>query len=377
MKKLLFLVFSVILFAPFLALAAQYQAPVGQDVNVEKETKNLYTAGINVNVNKIVSGDLTVLAQTINIKSDVEQSVYMLGSTINLDADVAQNVKIAGAQINITSKVGQDLIILGQSVNIGSESIINGDLVVVGQNIIIDGKIDGFTKIIGESVTINGDLQSSDIKATKTLTLGPAGIINENLDYKSPVSINIQPGGQVLGETNYNQIKENGSFLDSLKRTSALSRVLGPIGIIIAGIILIYLIPRKSRELVKTSVGNFWKSIGIGILGLILPTVVFGILLVTFIGGWVAMILLTLYALVIMLAIIYGAVVLGSLITKLINKTKKIEVTWKEIVIGEIVLAILAFIPVLGGLVSFVLMILALGAILILMGRGIKAEQAK
>lgn len=377
MKKLLFFILSFVLFVPFLAVAAQYQKPVGQNVNVNEKTRNLYTAGINVNIDKEVTGDLSVLAQTLNIRSQVNQSVYAFGSTINLDGNILQNAKIAGGQITVKSKIGQDLIILGQNINIDESSSVNEDLVIVGQNVTINGTVLGFTKIIAENITINGKLLNTNIRASKSLVLGPTGLIRENLDYQSPNQIIIQPGGKVLGKTNYTQIKSGTSFFDAMKQKAALSRILGPIGIIIAGIILIYLMPKKSKELVETSSGSFWKSIGIGILGLILPLVAFGILLATFIGGWVAMILITVYALIIMIAVIYGAVILGALITKAINKSKKFEVTWKEILIGEIILAILAFIPVLGGLISFILMVLALGAIIILVGKGIKAEHVK
>jgi hypothetical protein len=366
------------LLTPVFVFSAQTQpADKNADVTVNKETKNLYIAGKNVLINNIVKGDLVAAGQNIDIDNIVNQSLIAIGQKVNIGKNIKQNAKILAADTVFSGSVGQDLIIAGQNINLLEGSSVLEDLIIAGQNITIDTSVGGLTTIYGDKVVLGGKyLQSVKVKAKTSLTVSDNTMVSGTLNYSAPQEATISSSAQIA-KTEFTKIAASGSFFSDFQKSRLISKVLSPIALIIAGLVLIYLIPKKSLSFVKLSVEGFWKNLGIGLLALFLPVIAFFILLVTFVGGWLASILILLYILLLVLSSIYGSIILGSFITKLINKEKEYSVGWKEVVIGGILMGILRFIPGIGSLVLFIFMILALGAILIQMGQGIKSEHAK
>ena len=85
------------------------------------------------------------------------------------------------------------------------------------------------------------------------------------------------------------------------------------------------------------------------------------LLMVSFVGIGVALLLLALYLLLIMLSYVYAGLIAGSVLLRLV--TKKTSATWKAAILGMFALYLLTLIPFVGGLVAFVLMLVAAGAL--------------
>jgi hypothetical protein len=60
---------------------------------------------------------------------------------------------------------------------------------------------------------------------------------------------------------------------------------------------------------------------------------------------------------------IYGTIILGSLVKKLVTKGKGYEISWSVVLVGVILMVILKLIPVVGWFVGLTLFVIAIGSV--------------
>ena len=85
--------------------------------------------------------------------------------------------------------------------------------------------------------------------------------------------------------------------------------------------------------------------------------------MLTFIAIPFSLFALALYGIGILLALVYAPIVLGSYIHKIYKRPEELVVSWKTIVTGSVALALIGLIPILGGIISYAVLLIALGGI--------------
>ena len=126
---------------------------------------------------------------------------------------------------------------------------------------------------------------------------------------------------------------------------------------------LLYLFRSVTQRVVRESLSSFWKSLGIGLIALIIVPIIAIILLVTLVGVWLGFITGLLYIVSILLAISFASINFGSWLGKLITKSSNYSVSWKVVVGGVIALALVKLIPVIGTLFCLIFTLISFGAI--------------
>ena len=97
--------------------------------------------------------------------------------------------------------------------------------------------------------------------------------------------------------------------------------------------------------------------------GILVATPVLIILLtLTFVGIGLALLLLVLYALLVLLALLYAGIFIGSLFARRFRGRS--EVLWRDGMLGTLALSLIAFIPFVGLFIIILLTVFVAGALL-------------
>lgn len=350
MKKI-FLAFLVVLM-PTLVFAADITS--GDTVSIEKAQKNPIVFSTTANINSNIEGDLTVFAQNINLNNPVAGSVYIFGQTVNVNAPVGNRLIIGAADAVVKSEIKGDLIIAGGNVTIDNSAKIDGDVFAYGNNVNIKGLIEGNlstggSKVVFDSAVIKGNVavQSSQISLSDNSQISGA------LKYKSTQEMSL-PGAAVKGGISFEQTRPKTSAL-------AYSIVGSMVMLIIAGLLMMWLTGSRLDNLVETSAKKFGSIWVTGLLVAIIAPLVMMLLIISYVGIYSFVILLAFYVLAWLVGYVYGAVLLGKTLVRLISKSKTIKDEWAGVVFGPIVLILLGLIPVIGGLIKFILSVAGVG----------------
>ena len=142
---------------------------------------------------------------------------------------------------------------------------------------------------------------------------------------------------------------------------------------LVAALLISLVFTKCSTTLVKNSITDFWKTLLMGLVLLVIVPIVVVLCFMTIVGVLIGVIILLMYILAIIIGSVYGGIILGSLLFKHLSgkKKKDIKLTWYTALIGVIVLHALSLIPFVGWIIGFVFFLVGLGSIgKILYGNG-------
>ena len=364
-----------------IAIAAEFVGPSQDSGNVtiplDSQHKNLYVAGGNVLVNGKTLGDLYVAGGNVTVEGDVEADLVVAGGSLYINGMVGGDVRSAGGDIIINSKVAGDVIIFGGTVSLTEKASVGGDLVVNSGEAEISSPVEGKLIANGGIVNINSAIKGSvSIMADQQFKVGPKAVFTGDAKYKAPVEAQISEGAQT-GNLQYEKISGKGK--NHAGRAFAgimtIGFVIKILAMVIAGLLLIQLFPKKSTELVHGVESKFWPNMGLGFLGFVLMVLVPFLLIFTLVGFYVAILGFLLLSLWSLVAVLLSMTFVGSWVNKKLMKKSELIVDWQAILIGVVLVSVVMIIPVLGFLLFVLIFFASFGTILRHIGTIIKNQK--
>lgn len=314
-----------------------------------------YAAGGTVTIDANVNGDVIAAGGTVTVGNRIQQDVMAFGGTVTVRGRVDDDVRAAGGNVTIDATVGDDTLASGGNVTLTSDARVGGDALLAGGVININGTVDGDLKAAGGNVTINGTIHGNvDLEADQ-VSIAPGARIDGKLNYRSPTKGSINKDAVIRGKTTYTESKHY--------RPHPAARFLSVITFSVAGIVWLLLFPRFTSATTARMGKEFWKNLGLGFALLVATPVAFILLMISFVGVWVGLPLLAIYLVSLVLAYLLAAFFVAETGARLLRyETGTRGRIMLALVVALVLLAAIRFIPVLGGLVTFLLMLTALGA---------------
>jgi len=369
MKKLFMLMFAVLttvgLALPVWAApnfiagdneqAVTINAPLGDDT---------YVGASTAIVNSGIDGDLIIGANDAQINSQVEGDLWAGANSIVINNRIVGDARIGAGKVVINSTVDDDVIVGTADLTIGEKGVIKGDLIAGSAHVVVNGKILGNAKIAGGEVTLNS-------------------VIGGNVEIKTDNKVLIMPGTKIGGELSYWAPQENPDFIkyakkvvyhSKAKRSSvpmmdAFMWMIPAVGIgfllwkliclALLGAVIIWLMPKLLSRVIVLIKHNYWTAFWQGLVFTIGVPVLMFVLAVTIIGAPLSILLGLAYGLMMIFGYVSAVTLVGSWLIKKADKTWTRQLL--AFVVGAIVYAIIAVIPVIGCLVVFVLMMMGIG----------------
>jgi len=369
LNKIFVFALAIAMFLPFSTLAATMKA--GQEVHVQKGENvkdNLYIAAGNVSVGSDVFGDLLAVGGNVLLSKDVSQDISAAGGSVTILGGSGGDVRAAGGNILIAGKMAGDLLAAGGTVVVSSDVTVGKDAVIAGGQITLDGDVSGNVSITGGVATINGHVKGNvKTRTDGKLTLGSGAVIDGNLEYsaRSQDSLVVNEGALVKGETSFSEIaipqkSDVKKFIPAIIGTFILFKILA---LLVSALILVFLFRRFSNTLLENTMKKPLEVLGKGFIALVVIPAASILLFVTLIGMPLGIILLLSYAILVTISCIYAGVLFGAWLSMVLRKSHQLSITWKSVVGGVLLLAVVRFVPVIGWLVAFFVFLLVLGSL--------------
>ncbi|PIR83073.1 hypothetical protein COU19_02815 [Candidatus Kaiserbacteria bacterium CG10_big_fil_rev_8_21_14_0_10_56_12] len=329
---------------------------------------NAYTAGTSVVITAPTAGDLSVAGGSIVSAGVVGEDALLLGGSVNSRAAVKGDFRAVSGTITIEDTVGGDLVAIGYRVDDAARA--GGSVLVIAGNASITNGAMGPVVIYANNVFLSGNFAGNvHVVSGGAVTLAPGTTIHGTFSYQAPEIARGLDAAVIDGGTQYT----NASLIPDVGTSRALAvaslgiflliRILG--ALILAGL-LAGLFPRFAgviaEQAVSRSTRSFLLTTLLGLAALIATPIVLMIIALTFVGFGVALLLGILYALLVVLSIMYAGILLGNLcVRRFLHRT---TVEWHDGVLGMLVLSLIVLVPVIGWLVAAVLTAFVAGKIL-------------
>jgi cytoskeletal protein CcmA (bactofilin family) len=219
---------------------------------------DLYLLGGTVTVDGTVDGDLVAMGGDVQLTGSVGGDLLAAGGTVVIDGSVVGDARVAAGRLTVSGKVGKDLAVAVGEATISGQGAVGGDVILAAGQATVSGSVAG--SVEGSAGTY---AQSGTVGGTVDVTGGPAA----QPVHRQTAAVAI--GGAI--------------------RHFVVVRLFGALGL--------WLLPRAMRAADELVRRRTLPALGFGLLGC-----------AVYVVGAIALVLL-----IVLLAILFGVLTLGSL----------------------------------------------------------------
>lgn len=326
-------------------------------------TGDIYMAGATVQVLADVEGDVVVAGGSVTIVNSVSDDVLAAGGTVSITANVDDDIRSAGGSVVVTGNVGDDAVIAGGSVTLGPGSTVGGRAWLAGGTITVAGNVGQELKAAGGEIILAGTIDGDVELYAESIEIQPSAVVKGNLTYSAPKEAVVHEGARIEGVVTWQELD--------------LRRDLGGPGwgfagtlvfflsLAVSAIVLFLIYPHLSTSVVQRLQHAPLMSFGIGLVVLFATPFVVLMLLVSVLGVPLGLIVLALYFVALVAGLLVGIIWIGDFGFRRLGKTPD-ESKWIRawsIVAAAAILLIISFVPFIGSLVIFLVLLLGIGAL--------------
>ncbi len=291
-----------------------------------------------------VEGDLAVTAGTVVVRGTVDGDLTTFGGDVTVAGTVTGDLDVFSGNVRITGTVEGDVEAFAGNVVLAEGGTVAGSFEAAGGNVLVNGRVGGSAAV-----------------GAGTLELGPSANVSGDIEYDAETFAR-DPAARVGGE-----IRE-------VSRVGVGPRLAPPAGTgvvygflvnLLAGVLLLAAFPRFSRGVADRARSSPLPTGLAGLVVLVGVPVVLVLLLITIVGIPLALVGGLLFGVLLWVGYVYGAFAVGDWLVGFAD----VDSRWVALLAGLVVVAVLSRIPILGGLVSLLIVLLGVGAVAYGIGR--------
>lgn len=336
--------------------------PAGETID-----DTLIALGDSIEIDGTVTGDLIALGRRVVIRGAVDGQLVTAARTVDIEGSLGGSVLGFAQTLTVRDgKIARNLFGFGQQVTASGDVTIGGNAVVFGSNAALAGTVSsdvyGFAGELDVSSAVGGDLTAY---AGTVRVLGPARIDGDVVAHvQSESALQVSSGATISG-TVRTEIEDGlAREKPSVAREAAgflASQVVRFGAAFVTGLILLWLVPPLKRMSLD-SAGEVVTSAGVGLVTLVAVPIIALMTAVTLIGLPIAI----LGVLVWLVWIYFAKIVLAQFIgRKLFDRTDRSRHFALTLLVGLLLVFLAINIPLLGGLLNFLMTITGLGMLVI------------
>jgi hypothetical protein len=322
--------------------------------------------------------DLFASGGAITVQGRVAQDTHVTGFTVDVEADTVGNVYAAGASVTLRAAIGQDLSAAGFTVRTAPTAITQGNARLAGGTVTIDGPVKGALIAAGGEVILNAPVEGDVWLIGQSVSFGPSAKIAGTLRYSAPDAVTIptsviaadrvtfeeidrtemmQNMGEAWRDRDFGVMPTFMSLFAGFLMTLAFFVVLGAI--------FLAFMPRRVEALRQSAQARSGLTILLGVIGLSMLFGLVPISAMTLVG--IPLVPFVILALIVFWTLGYmlGAYVVAMRLLRAFggSDAPNMPVRLFALALGVTAIAVLNFIPFVGWLANFALVLLGGGAI--------------
>ena len=356
---------NVALLIGAMILTAQLQSRAQENDETGEVTidlgKDRFAAGQDITVTHGVVGDLLAAGREIIVDEKIGGDAVAAGGTIRLNGNVSDNAYAAGGRVFLNGTIARNARFAGGNVEIAPSARIEGGASIAARQARVNGAIGSYLQAAGGILYLDGPVGGDVDASARQIELGPNARINGKLRYRTNGVLKQDPGAQVLGGIEQLPFRMHRA---PIARGLALFIFwFWTFGLMVL-VAVLFLLPGFTNVIgtLETRPG---ASALLGFALLVCIPIASLILLITLIGAPLALLSIAAYFALLLVGYIAAAAAIGDLLLKGLRHKTAETAGWRiaAAICGVFIIALLGRIPMLGGLIVFVALIMGIGAV--------------
>lgn len=300
-----------------------------------------------------------VAGNKVTNKANVDGISLVAGNEVILEGSAPYGF-YAGNIVTVNENISKDMFVAGNNITIGEYAVIGRDVYIMGNTIKINTNVSRDLRIGGESVNLSGITIGGDAYiAAEEIILDENTVITGKLTYPEKAKITGLDSATIgsVETKKYDEAVIEYNFIDSV-----YDFIVSAVAAFIVIVALFFVIPNSKEKLnkVELKISSIAKITGIGLLVLIVMPIISLFALFTGFLTPLALIAFAIYIISIYLSSLLVYYIIGNVFT---NKVFKKDNTYLALACGIVLTKLVKLIPVIGGLISAIVLFYGLGLI--------------
>jgi len=321
------------------------------------------------------NGDAWLAGWHVSLSGPVRDDVAMAGISVSATAPIGGDLRAAGRDVAISGPIGGEAVIFGSSVQVLGTASIAGDLIIYAEEITMNGTVGGKVSLHANRIVMNGHVVGAALlEAAYDLKVGEAAVIEGTSSYRNVKPI-IFPAG--IPNAKYEGVlrNEDGRGVSVRQERSGFGKWAMSLAMAIVAGLAFFLISRRTlKALAEEGHKSFWSRCGLAFLTMVALPITLIITICTIIGIPVALLAMIAYGVLCLVAWALVGTLVGILVSHRLPKLAHREFDWLTVVGGTVVLHVVTAMPILGGLIGFVVFLAAQGVVIMTCWRIVAAK---
>jgi len=359
---------------PGLALATlflSFSAPALADEARLAFGGDQYVAGQTASVTEAATHDVFAAGYDVSLKAPVTGDAHLAGFNVTSDAAVSGDIYAGGSTINLQGSIGGDLTAFGSSIAVRSAAPVAGNVRLAGATVTLSAPIGGSALITAQTLNLDSTIAGDLNFFGDSITFGPGAKVTGKVTIQAPKAITVPESVATADRVTFTPLVAPDYASEAGKTAEHVVRSVWPavwatglwwLLLAVVGLVFITLGARFVAALEVAAARRPFRRLGLGllvfaaVLGLVpvFALTIIGIVLLPFVFIFVFIACALAY-----LAGTYlvGARIGGALLP-LDSNLKRLGV----LVVSIIVAGLLGMVPVIGWLVTLLLLVFGFGA---------------
>lgn len=324
----------------------------------------MFAAGGKVEVRDRVAGDAFLAGGRVSLDGVVAGDAFAVGGKVSVNKNVDQDLYAVGGNIVVVGDIGQHVRAAGGDITIAPNANIGGKATLAGGHIEIKGAVGSHLTGAAESVEIDAPIKGNVELSARDIDIGPHADIGGTLTYWSAQPARIDPAAKIAGAVQHHAV----DMPRGMHHMGMAALVVGSMFVFLAfavlGGLLLLLLPNFTGTVERAFASSPGKSFLLGLAVFFVLPLVAILFMLTIIGIPFGLLLFFVYPLVLMIGYVTAAFFIGDRAVSALRKDKPLTAGYRILGLAGalVLLALLQALPLIGGVIAFVVVLMGLGA---------------
>lgn len=326
-----------------------------------------FAAGGSVELKSEVAGDAFLAGGDVSVHAPIAGDAFVAGGHVDVYDAIGKGLYVAGGSVLLAGSVGRGARVAGASIEVAPGAMLKGTVWLAGRTLTMAGNVAGHLHLAGQDVELNGTVDGDAEIAAEHIAIGPQARVSGHLRYRSPRAPTIAPGASLAGGVE--SLAGRRGHWYSQGTAPHPFRYLGSglsFGSALAlGALLLLIAPAFMAGASRIVRSEWPAALGIGVAVLVGVPIGIVVLFLTLIGIPAGLLAIALYAAVLLLGYVIGAVAVADLGLAKLAPNRVDGVGWRilALLFALLALGLVRHVPLLGALTALLVFLSGVGAL--------------
>lgn len=332
----------------------------GDQVSVTNEQSvagNFYGVGNSVVISADSSQDVTMIGGKVRLDGSVAQDVLAVGVSVLIDGPVAGDVRVVGGDVTVSNAISGDLVVVGGVVEVLSSGSVGGDVLSYARSVTINGPVTG--DVVGQmdQLTINAAITNDVDVGVTEFALGDDAVIEGTVSYTSSNLVTQAFNASIGGDL----IRNDPVYLGGRSQLETIGLTF--LIVLLSSFVWYFLSRSTLARSTEHTLKYLPRSAVTGVVALFVLPLIIGVLAISYLGLFVAVICFFGYITLLLLACAALPAVIGHLVLRLFNQPHN-KLTPLSLVVGSVTCSAVVLFPIIGVLIVLFATVIVFGGLI-------------